>query len=83
LESLSREDLIKLVRKQNEAQETTTRQAEVYFAFLGIPLAPFDILIILLGIFPTDHPIGAGKGGNSGRFATKDGRNCGNAQAAI
>jgi hypothetical protein len=48
LESLSPEDLVKMVRKllveKNEAQETTkkeveestSRQAEVYFEFLGI-----------------------------------------------
>jgi hypothetical protein len=77
LETLTREELIQLVRKQNE---TTTRQAEVYFAFLGILFGLFDIEIILLGIFQTEHPIGAGEGGSSGRFASKNGRNCENAQ---
>jgi hypothetical protein len=91
LESLTREELIQLVQKQldekNEAKETTTKQAEVYFAFFGIFLEPFDIQIILLGIFPTNSTIGtgegaigAGEGGSSGRFAPKNGRNCENAQ---
>jgi hypothetical protein len=46
------------------------------FAFLGILIGLFDIQIILLGIIPTKCPIGAGKGGSSGRFAPKNGRNC-------
>jgi hypothetical protein len=65
------------------------RQAEVYFAFFGIFLEPFDIQIILLGIFPTNSTIGtgegaigAGEGGSSGRFAPKNGRNCQIAQGS-
>jgi hypothetical protein len=89
-ESLSREDLVNLVRKllasQNEGHkqlETTkteaeqhsnfSKQAEVYFAFLGIILKHFDIQIILLGIFPTNCPIGTGECGSSCRIGPKGG----------
>jgi hypothetical protein len=45
---------------------------------LGILLK--NLFVALLGIFPTNCPIGAGEGGSSGRFAPKNGRNPGNAQ---
>jgi hypothetical protein len=49
---------------------------------LGILFYFFCNKIILLGFFPTDCPIGAGESRNSGRFATKDGRNLGYTQGS-
>jgi hypothetical protein len=124
LESLTREELIQLVKKkvvnENEAQnqleamkkeaESAEQQAdemtkELNNALLASQQAVEELkqkhlddsanqvevyeflriffkkqVDILLGIFSTDRPIGAGEDGSSRRFGQKGGRNCGNAQ---
>jgi hypothetical protein len=89
LESLSREDLVNLVRillvdeahKQLETTkkeaEESAKQAEVQFKFF------FEFFLGFLSNFNVnfpDSPIGAGEGETSCRFAPKSGRNRGNAQ---
>jgi adenylosuccinate lyase len=64
---------MRLIKRQQPDKQRFISQ------FLGI-FEHFDIEIILLGIFQTEHPIGAGEGGSSGRFASKNGANCENAQ---